>query len=271
MRCKIFYVSFSGNTKRAAERVKQGIETSGHSCELVEMRDVSGDITVDDVKGCDLLGFMSPVYCFREPSVWRRFLARFPRLESQPAFIGASAGGSFGNYFYRVEKQLAQKGIYSIGTIAITAPRSYVPWNKIEETYDERELVRAQEFGAKLFSEYEEIVVQKKKLLPPINFNLRGAILGSFGGHDKTLRKPLGKILVDEKLCIKCGICLDNCAWGVIAMAPNETFPQFDIQKCGGCCACINLCPKGALRTKKTQGKIRYREQNYKGIKKSKA
>ncbi len=267
MKCKIFYVSFTGNTKLAAERIKHGIITSGHACDLVEMREITGDLTTDAIMGYEMIGFMSPVFGWREPSVWRKFLARIPRLESQPAFIGVTAGGGFGNYFYRVEKQLATKGIYCIDLVAITAPSSYVPWNKHEEVYDERELVYAQEFGANLFLEYDRIVAKKKALPPSISINLRGAILGSFAGHDFTLRTPLGKITVDETRCIKCGICLANCAWGVIGMKVQETFPQFNMKKCGGCCACINLCPKDALRTKNTQGKIRFHEPSYKGFK----
>ncbi len=270
MKCKIFYTSFTGNTKLATERIKQGIETSGHACELAEMRDLVGGVTIDDFKDYEVLGFMSPVFGWREPSIWHKFLARLPRLESQPVFIGASAGGNFGNYFYRVEKQLATKGMYCIATIAIVAPSSYIPWNKQESTIDPQELARAAEFGAKLFLEHGEIVIQKKKLPPMIKFKLGGALLGTCAGHDYPLRFVLRKITVDEGKCTKCGICVDNCAWGVITMRPKETFPKFQMGKCGGCCACLALCPKAALSTKSTQGKVRYHEPSYKGIKRSK-
>ncbi len=270
MNSKIFYASFTGNTRLAVERIKRGIEASGHSCELVEIRDIGEEFPEDTTKGYDLLGFMSPVFGWREPTLWRKFLTRFPRLESRPAFIGCTVGSEAGNYFYRVEKQLAKKGIYAIATILVNAPSSYVPWNKQVTAFDPQQLARAEEFGRKLFTEYDAIVVQKKKVPLEIKFSLQGALMGTFAGHDYPLRTLLRKIRVDETKCIKCGICLDNCAWGTITMNSKETFPQFHMAKCGGCCACIALCPKEALSTKSSRGKIRYHEPSYKGYKKLK-
>ncbi len=195
MKCIIFFVSFTGNTKLAAEHVKRGIEASGHSCELMEMRNVSSELTAERLQGFDLMGFMSPVFGWREPSIWRKFLARFPRLESQPAFIGVTAGGNPGNYFYRVEKQLAKSGIYTIATIFVVAPSSYIPWNKNASSFDPQELARAGDFGAKLFTNFDEIVVQKTTPPPEQSFNIGGAILGTGAGHDFKLRAVISLII----------------------------------------------------------------------------
>lgn len=50
--------------------------------------------------------------------------------------------------------------------------------------------------------------------------------------------------LLDRKLCIKCGLCADNCPAKAIAMTP---FPHIDRRKCITCCCCAELCPEKAL------------------------
>lgn len=51
-------------------------------------------------------------------------------------------------------------------------------------------------------------------------------------------------IVVDEKKCIKCGLCARKCPMNAITMEP---YPVIDKKKCIRCFCCMEVCPKNAL------------------------
>ena len=266
MKCKIIYFSTSGNTKLAAENIKEGILESGHECEITEMRDVNDKFNFDN---CDLLGFMSPVYAWKEPTVFNKFLKNLPQLNGKYTFISATAHSDFGNMFYSINKILKRKEITTISSCAIYAPCSYTVYNtdKYEYDFKEEEIQKAFTYGSNLFNEYDEIVVKKTKKLPKFRKKFIKQFLSRLIGNDFALSFYVGTIKIDKNLCTKCGKCAENCAWNAITIEEGA-FPKIDKGKCGGCCACINLCPNEALGNNKIKGKIKYHETSYKGYKK---
>lgn len=52
-------------------------------------------------------------------------------------------------------------------------------------------------------------------------------------------------IFVDEDRCTACGLCVDACAQGAIAL--GESGPTIDQELCAGCAACVTACPRGAI------------------------
>jgi ferredoxin len=270
LNCKIIYLSLAGNTKLAAENIRQGIQDAGHDCELVEMRDLPESLTGENLAGFDVLGFMSPVYAWRDPIVWQHFLARLPRLDNQFVFIGATAGSDFGNYFHCVGTKLAKKGAKIIGCVSVLANPSFVPWNlpnKSTFEWDPKETAKAVEFGTSLPSLWEAAKNGQVSRPSCLKVHPSWALLAAIGAHNFTLHTVLGKKRVDEGLCIMCGICAKNCAWGAISMSETSGLPQFNESACGGCCTCINICPEGAISTKSTRGKVRAPAPGYNGYK----
>jgi flavodoxin/NAD-dependent dihydropyrimidine dehydrogenase PreA subunit len=265
MKCKIIYFSANGNTKLAAENIEEGVVESGHECEIFEIRDIDEKFDYT----CDLLGFMCPVYAYKEPTVFTRYLKKLPNLNGKYAFICATAHSDFGNVFLLVNNLLKKKGIKTIATCKVYCPSSYTVYNtdKLKYVFKETEIQKAFTFGTNLFTGYNEVVVNKSKEFPKFKSKFLKRFLASMISNDFSLSFYLGTIKVDEILCKKCGICAENCAWGAITKKEGE-FPKLDKGKCGGCCACINLCPNEALGTKKLKDKIKYHEPSYKGYKK---
>jgi len=52
-------------------------------------------------------------------------------------------------------------------------------------------------------------------------------------------------IFIDEERCTACGLCLDTCAQGAIAL--GESGATIDQDLCAGCAACMTVCPQGAI------------------------
>lgn len=52
-------------------------------------------------------------------------------------------------------------------------------------------------------------------------------------------------IFIDEDRCTACGLCLDACAQGAIAL--GESSATVDQDLCAGCAACMTACPQGAI------------------------
>jgi Fe-S-cluster-containing hydrogenase component 2 len=52
-------------------------------------------------------------------------------------------------------------------------------------------------------------------------------------------------IFIDEDRCTACGLCLDACSQGAIAL--GESGATIDQDLCTGCAACLTACPQGAI------------------------
>lgn len=54
-------------------------------------------------------------------------------------------------------------------------------------------------------------------------------------------------INLDQRICKKCGICVELCNKGALSKQKNG-LPSIDIEKCIGCKMCELRCPDFALR-----------------------
>jgi len=55
------------------------------------------------------------------------------------------------------------------------------------------------------------------------------------------------QVLLDEKRCKGCGICLAMCPQRVFALADSGKVKVSRPERCTGCLVCENLCPDFAL------------------------
>jgi len=50
--------------------------------------------------------------------------------------------------------------------------------------------------------------------------------------------------VVDETMCVECGICVDVCPADAISVNGKA---EIDTEKCTGCGACVDECAQGAI------------------------
>ncbi|TFF85645.1 MAG: hypothetical protein EU551_03575 [Promethearchaeota archaeon] len=252
MKFAIFYLSMTGNTKYASEMIKKGIEESGNSCDLL---DING-LEFYDFDKYDIFGFGCPVFAFREPKPVRKFIKGLKEFNhfNCNCFIFCTCEGNNGNALYRMAKNLRRKGCQIFAKETFYYPSSYIVWNKKDKEFnmDPKEINKAIEFGKTLNTTFKEFKDDGTKL--KFSWSPFSAILGFFSS-DTSLRFYLGKIKVDEDKCTKCSKCAEICPINAIELNP---YPEFS-KDCIGCCGCINMCPEGALDSKKTKNKPKYK------------
>lgn len=54
------------------------------------------------------------------------------------------------------------------------------------------------------------------------------------------------KAIVDEKVCVSCGNCLNYCLKGAISIFYGQ-YAIIDKEKCVGCSLCSKNCPTNAI------------------------
>jgi NAD-dependent dihydropyrimidine dehydrogenase PreA subunit len=52
-------------------------------------------------------------------------------------------------------------------------------------------------------------------------------------------------IFIDEDRCTACGLCVEACPEGAIAL--GESGATIDQSLCAGCAACVSACPQAAI------------------------
>lgn len=90
--------------------------------------------------------------------------------------------------------------------------------------------------------------------------HFKGHEAAGFGGALKNLGMGCGSAagkremhstcrpIVDEALCVGCGVCAENCAHDAPKLLENGKM-HIDLTKCAGCGRCIGRCPVQAIRS----------------------
>jgi len=56
-----------------------------------------------------------------------------------------------------------------------------------------------------------------------------------------------GEIMIDEQLCVDCGLCTGVCPTQALSLAPSSFNLHFDRSRCIVCEQCIPSCPVQAI------------------------
>jgi ferredoxin len=245
----IFYYSGSGNTKLACEYLIKNIKSAD-----IELVDIIKN-KVGDLGGYDIVGFATFTDFGSPPRLMEKFIEKLPKQNGKPAVVFNTYGFMSLHTLPVFGALVSAKGFKIVNAYSLHTPENYPPMikrgkgsegapNKMEMQAFDRwisELDRTLSKGV----ENMESTKLKKPLL--------SYIIPKF--KRTKARKDMGDKFVDEKLCIRCGICEKGCPYKAVKLAP---FPIFDMNKCYGCWSCFNHCPKKAIYTKKFRGKYHY-------------
>ncbi|MDP2299142.1 MAG: NIL domain-containing protein [Coriobacteriia bacterium] len=62
-----------------------------------------------------------------------------------------------------------------------------------------------------------------------------------------TVREAASDIVLDEELCVNCGLCTAVCKPDALTLDPGTQTLVFDKDKCVYCEACVIACPRRAI------------------------
>jgi len=244
MKVLIIYFSQTGNTKKLAKKIREGIVNSGNSCDLVKIK--QADIT--KLYKYELIGIGCPTFFYREPVNIKRWIETLPRKKDRYVFLFATHGSCLGNTFYYMTEELKARGYRVIGAIDSYADSSLQFYPTPMHTYghpDDQELRDAQAFGEMICDLSQRIQQGETHLLP--EFRL---VNDTWWYKDsqlmtlKILRRISPKFTFNEN-CTKCMICQEECPSDAIDI--EAVPPIIQGEGCIFCWACEKLCPENAI------------------------
>ncbi len=249
LRIVIFYFSQSGNTKKYAEKIAEGVVAGGHKCELIRFKKVTTDIEL--IKNFafseyDLIGFGVPVYYFKPPYHILNILEALPSLEGKKGFLFSTSGGNAGATLYKMKLITDNKGLKIIDSnddqfIGIDKHQLYRDFDYVLPTSighpNAADLENAYQFGLQLIPKALDPNTPEKK-----DFRTKDSVfaqLTSFEG----MNKDFPKFKINEENCSQCGQCAETCPVDAIILDP---YPRW-IKKCDRCYLCEMWCPEKAI------------------------
>jgi hypothetical protein len=114
VRALILYWTITGTTLRVAERIADGLQSEGVTCELHDLRNG----VFSDVSSYDVIGAGFPVHWYRLPTPVSHAIAALGRLDGRPVFAFSLNGTYRGAGLNRARRQLAQAGGLELGAFA---------------------------------------------------------------------------------------------------------------------------------------------------------
>jgi ferredoxin len=250
----ILYMTGTGNTKRAADVIKERLEAAGWGVTAQEIRKGAVLPPVHNEGSLLLLAF--PVLGFGMPALVRKVLrglrgrharAAANRASRPAAAVFATWGGAPSASLWQAERFLRRKGFSVLATGGAAYPFN---WTQFVQPPD------ASEAGPQLSEGDEAARAFAGMLLKMPNARPRRSpwlvplmSLPVYFLFSKIGRFFLAGLFVADERCTACGACARGCPAGSLALrgAGSARRPSWK-SGCQSCNRCINLCPKGAIQ-----------------------
>ena len=226
----IFYLSGSGNSLYAARQLAEKLE----DCRLEA---IGGYLRKPyDVKD-EVVGIVSPVYCFALPPMMAQFLEK---LKAKPnyCFGVVTMGGNQGRALKQMSDTLAAKKITLNYAQTVLMPDNFfgIPQEKRVE-----QLKAAEPVIAKIAEEVAEAKADVTSVKEAMLWKLFGT---SASWWYLKNRLKFEEMTVDATKCISCGICAEVCQMENITIVDGK--PTFGTN-CASCLGCFHWCPESAI------------------------
>ncbi len=240
MKTLIICFSQTGNTRKIAERIYDGIIRAGSECDLKTLNETESVC----FSGYDLIGIGAPVFWYKEPFNVQDFLEALPEQNGRQWFVFCTHGNVIGNFFPSVTEKLNKKGATVIGfhnsyaniTVPFYPEPSYTSGHP-----DAIDLKQAESFGAEIVERSLKIKEGQKGLIPE-----PGPVSSPEWIEEGRMmtREMIGQILpkfsINTETCIQCRECEENCPVHGIDI---DAEPPRIQDPCIYCWRCVTICP----------------------------
>ncbi len=244
MKTLLICFSQTGNTRRIAKCIQEGIVEANSDCNLMTLKEVN----LGDVRSYDLVGIGCPVYYLREPFNVGNFLESLPQLDGQHWFVFCTHGNVIGNVFPSVSKKLSDVNATVIGYHHSYANISVPFYPRPSYTSghpDEHDLNEAIRFGREIVDRSRLISEGRKDLIPPPGPVSTGEWLDAAKRFSpELLKQVMPKLRINLEKCTECGMCKDQCPVDGIDIAVDPARMQ---NPCISCWNCTIVCPVQAI------------------------
>jgi flavodoxin/NAD-dependent dihydropyrimidine dehydrogenase PreA subunit len=241
----IVYTSQNGTTEDVAGHIAEGLASSGHVVDRVDLRERPS------ASGYDFLGVGSPACIFRPSYLALDFIGGLAPLAQLPFFTFVTYGTDIGDAANWLRRRLIAKGGAEVGHFrcrgkhlfpgythrgVLFCPSSPVP----------DEIAQAKHFGQEIGERLcRKAAVEAVPFDPPIHPILR---LERLLTSRPVVRHVYSRFFAARKdRCKGCGTCVRSCPKGNIRLE-NGRHPAWGRQ-CVLCLACEVKCPRNAIRT----------------------
>ncbi len=259
----IFYLSGTGNTRWAAQQI-----AAATGEELIFIPNaMRGDCTFS-LQEKERIGFCFPVHGWRPPKIVQDFISRlhFDNAgDSHYAYAVCTAGDDIGETMRIFERDLAPLNIHLSAEWSLIMPESYVGLPLMDVDTPDRELAKKRQAAIEL-SEICRYVTDREEGIthlitgrwPRIKSRLLGGAFLRWLVSDK-------KFHVDNRRCVKCGICAEVCPVGDIKGGLGHEPEWIHNDSCLTCFSCYHHCPHHAIefgRQTKHKGQYFFEKRN---------
>ena len=234
MKSIIIYFSLTGNTKKVAHAIHNGINQRAERCDITTFKKVDISRLVD----YDLIVFGSPVWGGVPPNVMR-FIDTMPALKKKHCAVFCTHGASPERFFPLIIEGLKKKGLSIIGFNdwygSVYRPAAPMPY-LTDGHPDEIDLEEAEEFGREIAEMSRKIYEGKTRFEPALpEMEIEPRV---------SLNRPVPKLNIKKCRYPSCSLCIDHCPVGAIDLSVS---PPVFARACSFCYFCEMICPEGAV------------------------
>lgn len=230
----ILYFSATGNSRYVAERIADAVNEKAISIEGLK--------PVIDLEENEMLGIVTPTYCYTIPVIVKRFLSRMKVncTSDHYVFFVGTFGTSTGGAAAMANAIMKRKGFPIDAMFDIRMPDTWTP------IFDLSNPEKVAERNRKADVEITEVIgmisdrVKGKHM--DLSFPRQAAMVGE-KYYDSARRTDHLSV---SDACIGCGLCAERCPAKAIQLDGKK--PVWVKKKCIMCLRCLHYCPKFAIQ-----------------------
>lgn len=236
----IMYFSATGNSKYVAKEISK--QTNDNNlCDIAKC--LKENNTNFKLKEGEMLGIVTPTYCWNLPSIVEEFLSKL-NIElfssSCYCFFVATYGTTTGQISSIANEYMKKKGLPFNAFYSVKMPDTWTP------VFDLSNKEKVKSINDKAEKQIEIICtnILSRKEGNFIKDRLPSIFRKPAKMYYENIRKTKNFSVNSD--CIGCGLCEKNCPVGAIKLENNK--PKWVKEKCVMCLRCLHHCPKFAIQ-----------------------